>query len=127
MLPNHKPRSVESTDANFTAGPNGVSVPVAVRNIQWTVAVTSAGIGPKIKNAKTENSSAGSNLRNGNIGNDGCIRAGSITVIRAARAPITAAPVRLTLRLENRLSTIQTIKAAHRKSQLLNCYFMTIL
>jgi hypothetical protein len=69
-----------------------------------------AAIGPKIKNARTENSSAGSNRRNGIIGNDGWIFAGMIIVESAARLPNAAAPARVTLFLANRASAILTTK-----------------
>jgi hypothetical protein len=86
-----------------------------------------AAIGPKIKNARTEKSSAGSNRRNGIIGNEGWIFAGIITVDKAAKLPKIAAPAKVMLLLVNRPSAILTTKDGHYASQLLNCTIMTIL
>lgn len=72
-----------------------------------------AAIGPKIRNARIEKSSAGSNRRNGIIGNDGWIFAGIITVDSAAKLPKIAAPARVTLLLVNRPSAISTTKDGH--------------
>jgi hypothetical protein len=69
-------------------------------------------MGPKIKNARTENTSAGSNRKKGIIGKAGWILAGIMTVERAAKLPKTAAPVRLTLLLANKPSANQTTKDA---------------
>lgn len=85
-----------------------------------------AAIGPKTRNARTEKISAGSNRRNGIIGNGGWIFAGIVMVERAARLPNAAAPARVTLLLENRSSGIVTTKDAHYRSQLLNFSIMTI-
>jgi hypothetical protein len=83
-------------------------------------------IGPKIRKAITENTSAGSKRKNGNMGNGGCILAGNTTVETAANPPNAAPPVKLTLRLANRASAMQTTESSHNKLELLNFSIMTI-
>jgi hypothetical protein len=70
------------------------------------VAEIKAAIGPNIRKANTENSSAGSKRKNGSIGKNGWILAGMIISEIAARLPKIAAPVRPTLRFANNPSAI---------------------
>jgi len=86
-----------------------------------------AATGPKIRKARTEKISAGSNFRKGIIGKASWMLAGMITVESAAKLPNTAAPASVTLLLANKASVNLTTKDGHYRSRLLNFDIMTIL